>query len=237
MNWRGRPLISHDVIVNSIVATTTGTGLRVEAELDTGTYDTGIKVTDAEIDALPMHRHRFHGDWNYTLRSGHPQPVPGKGPEASAPTTTAQRTAQRVTPGQLSDPELTGMTGTQLNSLVSELTPALQAEHELGRYRQRGGERRRAPGAGAKPKLSAADRILATVLYQRKVGTQDLIGRLFAVDRSTITGAVNEVRPVLERHGHHITASTARFRTPADVINYLTPRATDPTHADIQSAC
>ncbi|GAA3737779.1 hypothetical protein GCM10023082_38810 [Streptomyces tremellae] len=70
MNWRGRPLTSHDVIVNSIKATTTHTGLRVHAELDPGTYDTGIKVTDTDIDALPMRRHRFHGDWNYTL---HPQ--------------------------------------------------------------------------------------------------------------------------------------------------------------------
>ncbi len=71
MNWRSRPLTSHDVIVNSIAATTTRTGLTVHAELDPGTYDTGIKVTDSDIDALPMHRHRFHGDWNYTL---HPPP-------------------------------------------------------------------------------------------------------------------------------------------------------------------
>lgn len=70
MNWRGRPLNSYDVIVNSIKATTAHTGLRVHAELDPGTYDTGIKVTDSDIDALPMQRHRFHSDWKYTL---HPQ--------------------------------------------------------------------------------------------------------------------------------------------------------------------
>ncbi len=75
MNWRGRPLTSHDVIVNSIKATTTHTGLKVHAELDLGTYDTGIKVTDTDIDALPMHRHRFHGDWNYTLHPQHHEPV------------------------------------------------------------------------------------------------------------------------------------------------------------------
>ncbi|MGW2206874.1 ISAzo13 family transposase [Streptomyces sp. NPDC001774] len=230
MNWRGRPLTSHDVIVNSIAATTTSTGLRVEAALDTGTYDTGIKVTDAEIDALPMHRHRFHGDWNYTLHPGH---CPQKG-ETRA---TTSPTAQRVTPDQLRDPELTGMTIAQLNSLVSELTPALHEEQEHARHRQRGRERRRAPGAGAKPKLFPADQILATALYQRRLGTQDLIGRLFAVDRSTITIAVNKVRPLLERHGHHITASTARFRTPTDVVNYLTRRADDRTPTQIKSAC
>ena len=53
MNWRGRALTSHDVIVQSIAATTTRTGLRVRAELDTGQYPTGVKVDDKEIAALP----------------------------------------------------------------------------------------------------------------------------------------------------------------------------------------
>lgn len=57
-------------------ATTTRTGLRVEAELDTRTYNTGMKVTDAEINALAMARHRFHGDWNYTLHPADPYPAP-----------------------------------------------------------------------------------------------------------------------------------------------------------------
>src|SRR6266516_4416863 len=68
MNWRGRPLTSHEVIVQTIAATTTGTGLRVHAELDTSTYDTGIKISDRQMEALPLSRHGWHGDWNYTLR-------------------------------------------------------------------------------------------------------------------------------------------------------------------------
>ena len=52
MNWRGRPLTSHDVIVQSIAATTTRTGLTVHAELDTDTYPTGLKIPDAQIKAL-----------------------------------------------------------------------------------------------------------------------------------------------------------------------------------------
>jgi hypothetical protein len=56
MNWRGRPLASHEVIVETI-ATTTATGLRVRAELDTSTYDTGIKISDAQMEALPLSRH------------------------------------------------------------------------------------------------------------------------------------------------------------------------------------
>src|SRR5204862_848488 len=67
MNWRGRPLTSHEVIVQTIAATTTGTGLRVHAELDTSTYDTGIKISDRQMEALPLSRHDWHGDWNYTL--------------------------------------------------------------------------------------------------------------------------------------------------------------------------
>jgi hypothetical protein len=67
MNWRGRPLSSHQVIVNSIAATTTRTGLCVAAELDTDTYPTGVRVSDAQMDALPLARHEWHGDWNYTL--------------------------------------------------------------------------------------------------------------------------------------------------------------------------
>ena len=69
MNWRGRPLTSHEVIVNTIAATTTRTGLRVRAELDTGAYDTGARVSDRQMEALPLTRHDWHGDWNYTLHA------------------------------------------------------------------------------------------------------------------------------------------------------------------------
>jgi hypothetical protein len=68
MNWRGRPLESHETVVQLIAATTTRTGLAVRAELDDGHYPSGIKVSDAQMAALPLDRHEFHGDWNYTLR-------------------------------------------------------------------------------------------------------------------------------------------------------------------------
>ena len=64
MNWRGRPLTSHEVIVNSIAATTTRTGLTVRAELDPGSYPTGTEISDAQMAAVPLARHRFHGEWN-----------------------------------------------------------------------------------------------------------------------------------------------------------------------------
>ena len=70
MNWRGRPLTSHEVIVDLIAGTTTRTGLRVHAERDTGYYPTKVKVTDAELAAVPLTGHRFHPEWNYTIGPG-----------------------------------------------------------------------------------------------------------------------------------------------------------------------
>ena len=66
-NWRGRPLTSHQVIVELIANTTTRTGLKVHAHLDQGHYPTGIKITDKQLAAVPITKHDFHGDWNYTI--------------------------------------------------------------------------------------------------------------------------------------------------------------------------
>jgi transposase len=68
MNWRGQVLESREVVVNLIAGTTTRTGLTVRAELDHSTYQKGIKVTDREMKLIPIIRHEFHGDWNYTIK-------------------------------------------------------------------------------------------------------------------------------------------------------------------------
>lgn len=67
-NWRGKPLESLEVIINLIAATTTNTGLKVYARLDTGCYPKGVEVSDEEFNAINIHRHDFHGDWNYTIK-------------------------------------------------------------------------------------------------------------------------------------------------------------------------
>jgi hypothetical protein len=67
MNWRGQPLVSHEVIVNLIAATTTRKGLKVSAELDSKPYPKGIKVTDEEFAKIHILRDEFHGEWNYTI--------------------------------------------------------------------------------------------------------------------------------------------------------------------------
>jgi len=66
-NWRGRPLVSHEVVVNLIAATHTSHGLRVTCQLDTNTYPTGVKVSDAELAKVNLHRESFHGEWNYVI--------------------------------------------------------------------------------------------------------------------------------------------------------------------------
>jgi hypothetical protein len=66
-NWRGKPLVSHEVIVNLIAKTTTRAGLRVRAELDTRQYPAGIKVSDAELAQVRIKKDDFHGDWNYDI--------------------------------------------------------------------------------------------------------------------------------------------------------------------------
>jgi len=71
MNWRGRPLTSHEAVVELIAATTTRTGLTVKAELDRNPYPKGIKISDAELAAVGVRGHKFHGEWNYDIVPRH----------------------------------------------------------------------------------------------------------------------------------------------------------------------
>ena len=71
-NWRGKPLVSHQVIVQLIGATTTETGLKVTCEIDGGLYPKGIKVSDEEMETLNIRRADFHGEWNYTISPQRP---------------------------------------------------------------------------------------------------------------------------------------------------------------------
>ena len=72
MNWRGRPLTSHEVIVDLIGATATQKGLRVKAALDKNKYATKVEVTDEQFAAVAIRRHDFHGEWNYTIQPHQP---------------------------------------------------------------------------------------------------------------------------------------------------------------------
>ena len=66
-NWRGRPLISHEVIVNLIASTKTRSGLTLRSEIDTNSYPKGLVVSDADFDSINLIRDELHGDWNYSI--------------------------------------------------------------------------------------------------------------------------------------------------------------------------
>jgi hypothetical protein len=67
-NWRGKPLVNHEVIVNLIAATKTRSGLRVQCQLDTNNYQKGVKISDRDMKNLNIKRDDFHGEWNYTIK-------------------------------------------------------------------------------------------------------------------------------------------------------------------------
>jgi transposase len=235
MNWRGRPLTSHEIIVNSIAAATTTTGLKVRAELDTGTYPTGVEITDAQIAALPIRRHPFHGDWNYTLP---PQST------TAPPQTTTRRpigtghlnTSPRpLDPAQLRDPRLTGMTENQLDNLVRTLTVPITEQREQRLHARRGADRQCRAGAGRRQQFTDPERILATILYLRGSFQHRLLGELFGVETGTSARTVRSLIPILEHSGHAITRSTARFSTPTDVTAFLNEQQDQPT--EIKPAC
>jgi hypothetical protein len=73
MNWRGTPLIDLATIVSLIGSTHSRSGLLVRAELDPGAYPSGVTITDAQLAATRLERHRFHGDWNYTIHPATPR--------------------------------------------------------------------------------------------------------------------------------------------------------------------
>jgi Rhodopirellula transposase DDE domain len=197
MNWRGRPLTSHEVVVQSIAATTTRTGLTVHAELDAGSYPTGTQVSDEEMATLPITRHDFHGDWNYTL---HPRPhAAADAHDVSVGTVDSVAVADRATAYH---PALTGMSHQALARLTANLTDAWTELCEARRHHRRGGERRHAPGGGGVPKLELADRVVAALLHLRFSAPSLLIGQLLGVNRITAARAVKETLPLLKRHGY-----------------------------------
>ncbi|ROQ78371.1 hypothetical protein EDD95_5008 [Streptomyces sp. CEV 2-1] len=160
-----------------------------------GEYPTGIRISDDEIAALPITRHRFHGDWIHPPppasdgRGDHRQHT-GRGPGGPTDSPHAAFTQ---------DPELTGMPRRQLSELIDALTPAMGVQREQILRTRRGHERLVAPGAGAKAKLTSADRVLAAVLHLRKLATMDLLGQLFYTTAMTISRAAKDVR----RPDHH----------------------------------
>jgi hypothetical protein len=218
MNWRGRPLTSHEVVVQTIEATRNRGGLRVEAALDPGDYPTGVAISKERMAALPLERHATHATWNYTL---HPRQAsssePAPAAEAGGPARRRQTMLHR-----LADPRLTGMSTAQLEQLAAQLAPAQAARAQQRYSQQRGGRARRATGnPRAKPLFDDAARLLLTLLYQRQVCSMNVQADLLEVTATCIADLVKETREVLEDHGHHTGVAPVRFTTPDALIAFL----------------
>jgi transposase len=215
MNWRGRPLTSHEVIVNTIAATTTATGLRVHAELGTGTYQTGVKVSDRQMNALPLKRHDWHGDWNYTLR-----------PEAYEQVRTDPDPFDRPSPdlAWLCHPALTGLAEPEWDTLIATLMPLHDQQRETSLDKRRGHRPRikSGPGTGRRPILTLADRLLATILHHRLALPQVAIAELFGVRPETINRRMRETRQLLDQAGHTVQPGPRRLATLDDLHRLAT---------------
>jgi Rhodopirellula transposase DDE domain len=219
MNWRGRPLTSHDVVISSITATTTRTGLTVQARLDDGTYPTGVKVGNAQMAALPVSRHPFHGDWNYTLH-------PAAGPPAS--------NDQEHRPAAL--PELTGLAPGDLDQLIAQLAALREAQREQRARSHPASDARHKPRSGRPPVFPFPDRVVATVLHLRLSLPDDTLAHLPGTSRSTVRRALAEIRDLLDQHGHRIEPVTAPPGLPARIPPYV-PKATSNIENEIKTAC
>jgi hypothetical protein len=219
MNWRGRPLTSHEVILNTIAATSTGTGLRVAAELDTGQYPIGARIDDAQMAALALERHAWHGDWNYTV---FPQPV--------RPTAQAGPDTPPARPDHawLFHPAFTGMPTATWQNLIEKLAVVRHAQREGALHERRGGPRKTAPGTGRKAVLTLEDRALAAVLHRRFTTPQRTIATLLGVTQQTIHKTIGQTSPLLTLAGHQPQPTGTRLRTLRDVLTYATANGIHP---------
>jgi DNA-binding transcriptional regulator YdaS (Cro superfamily) len=219
MNWRGRPLTSHEVVVNNIAATRTRTGLRVHAELDTGTYPVGLSVSREQLRSLPIEPHDQHGSWNYTIASA------GATGDCGISISDRDHTRSQVLP-MLADPRLSGMTSPELDALCAQLAPAQAARAEQRKFQQRGGRRLQAPGAHGRPLLSNADRILITVIYLRRVCSQKVLVDLLAINPVTIGQVIGETRTLIDAQKITVSQTAHYFSSAQELRDWAEGGAT-----------
>jgi hypothetical protein len=234
MNWRGRPLTSHEVVVKTIAATRTSGGLRVEAALDPGDYPTGVAISTERLDALPLERHAVRGTWNYTLR---PQLASccTEAAHVGGPDSPAQRRQAMLQ--QLADLRPTGMTSTELERLAAALAPAPAARAQQRHRQQRGGRARRATGTPrSKPLLDDAARLLITPLYRRQVCSMNALSDRLEVTATCIGDTVKQSREALEDHGHTCGAAPSASPPPRPSARSWIPVPT-PREPGSKSSC
>jgi Rhodopirellula transposase DDE domain len=219
--WRGRPLTSREVVVNTIAAVTTTAGLTVTAVLDENSYPTGIRVSHAQAKDLEdrvIARHGFHGDWNYTiLPDPRPAPDPGPGP-APAP---AQRTAPDL--NALDQPALTGLPPGGAAALATALAIPHAAYRAARLHAQRRGRpRQRAapPRNDPRHKMTFPGYVLAAILHQRFALPATAIAALFGCDRTTIGHELPRTGQLLAATATTIPPGPVTLATYQDLRDY-----------------
>jgi Rhodopirellula transposase DDE domain len=215
LNWRGRPLTSHDVIINTIAAVTTATGLTVTAVLDRGRYPTGTQVSDElmqDLEDRALTRHGFHGEWNYSLLPAlrpapEPRPEPAPAPAAAlAPVVSA-----------LASPQLTGLSRQDLAALAASLELPWAAAREQRLHLDRGYPRQARTGPAAPFRYTLETLLLAAICHHRLGLPYSNIAALPGAHHTTIIPAARAIT-TLPGAGHPALApGPVRLRTPADL--------------------
>jgi len=236
MNWRGRPLTSHEVVVSSIAATTTRTGLTVHSELDTDTYALGVQISKAQMKALPISRHRWHPDWNYTL---HPA---NQDTTQNAATRTHLHEPTDLTQHPATMPELTGMTAPEVDELITRLADLHHTQQARRAREHPTTDARHKPRSGRPLTFPFPDRVIATVLRQRLALPDDTLAQLLNTSPSTIYRTVKETQQLLEQLGHTVEPAAPPLHLPSQLPRWA-PTAHDTTpghdqkHTKIKPAC
>jgi hypothetical protein len=212
-NWRGRPLTSHEIVVNTIAAVTTAAGLTVTAILDENPCPTGREVSGKQMQDLEdraLARHGFHGEWNYAflpVPRPAPQPCP-EPPPAAAPGPDLHA---------LTDPAITGIPREDFAALAASLEIPWAAAREQRLHLARGGPRRKSSGPAGPARLSLPARLLAAVCRYRLGMTCQAIADLLAVDPSVISVATRQTAALLTAAGTPLTPGPHRLRTTDDL--------------------
>src|SRR5215469_15886101 len=223
LNWRGRPLTSHDVIINTIAAVRTATGLTVAAVLDENRYPAGARISDAQmkdIEDRTLIRHAFHGEWNYAFPPA-PRPAPPGPPAPPAPgPAAAARAALAPVVAALASPELTGLSRQDLAALAAGLDLPCAAAREQRLHLDRGHARRARTGPAAAFKYTLETQLLAAIYHHRLGMPYTHIAVLLGAHHSTIAPAGRAIAGLLGTGHPALTPGPARIRTPHDLRHY-----------------
>jgi hypothetical protein len=194
--WRARPLTSYDVVIDTIGAVTTKTGLTVRAVLDENPHPTGAKISDArmkDIEKRCLTRHDWHGEWNYALLA-HPA-----GPQPEPAPASPSRLAGQDT---LNQPALTGMPPDGIRALAAALDVPFGAHRAHHNHARRGRERvnaiRDGGGSNGKRRIDLTDHILALAIHDHLRTPYTVIGALLGVDHTTASHAANLTRHLID---------------------------------------